>query len=447
MTTLTGRVLSTALVVLLTTLVLVGLVTAGLLHVRARRDLDRALLAAAFAEAHPWQEQRFVNAHVRSPVRVRPWTADDPLVPSSIVERALQQDLPLLVDLRGRRVLLLVVEQPPTGNPAHPERVVVVADAAQVGFQDAALPFLGIYALVAALALLLGGVALRLGMDRALRPLTRAALQIGAVQALDSHTRLPLAGVAEVDDLLRSTNLLLDRLQTAFEAQSSFTASAAHELRTPVTVLKGEIELALRRDRDPAAYRATLERMQVEVGRLVELVEGLMLLTRLETGQAELGRENERLSVVLHRALAREKHALQEAGCPIRVDLRADPELNIHVELAAIAVGNLLRNVAIHAAGSPVVLRTCTDPAGVWVEVEDGGPGIELAEQRRLLDRFQRGSSNRGLGLGLALASEIAQRHGGELRLEGVESGGLLARIRFSSNSNVPVRTLQSTPP
>lgn len=430
MTTLTGRVTRTAVTALCGTLLAVGLATAGLLHARARYSLDQALLAAAFAEAHPWQEERFENDYVRSPVQVRPWRAGDPVVSEALYDQAVSQELPLLRTLDSHRVLLLVVEPEGPGasdrSEDHPH-FVVVAEAPAVSVWDVALPFLGIYGVVGILAILAAALAIRTGMQRALQPLYRAADDLEAVRGLGSQARLQRGGPAEVDQLLASANALLERLDAAFDAQAGFTAQAAHELRTPVTVLKGELELALRRERDAPSYRQALQRASVEVDRLVDLVEGLMLLTRVEAGHADRGRETERLSQIVHQAVERERGALEAAGCPLDVDLTADPEVTVHTTLVATAIANLLRNAATHASGAKVSVRVGRSEGCAAVTVEDTGPGLSSEDRRRVLERFQRGSRRDGLGLGLPLAREIARRHGGDLRLEPADPHGLRA--------------------
>lgn len=439
MRSLANRVASTALAVLGATLIVIGVVTAGLLHLRAQRDLDRTLLAAAFGEAHPWQDERFENHHVSSPVAVRPWRADDPIVRRADQQAALALEAPLLFDRADRRILLLVVERPGSAVDASETHAhfIVVAEAPRVTLADAALPFLVTYALVAGTTLLLAAWLLWLGVRRAMAPLTRATRQLSTVQQLGSEVRLPPAGVAEVDQLLESTNALLDRLSTAFGAQASFTAQAAHELRTPVTILKGELDLALRRPRTADDYRTALTHALEQTERLAELVEGLMALARVEAGQADRERVQERLSAAVHQALVREQRVLDEAGCAVEVVAAADPELHMNVALVSTALANLLRNAARYAAGTPVQVRYGDEAGTAWVEVLDGGPGLAADDRERVLDRFQRGSTRRdGLGLGLPLAREIARRHGGDLQLLDPGRPGLLARLTLSCVSN-----------
>jgi len=430
---LTRRVTLTAVGVLCVCLLAVGVVTAGLLHLRAVRSLDQALLAAAYAEAHPWQDERFANDYVRSPVQVRPWTESDPRVPAFMHEEAMRGELPVWRTLDDHRVLLLVVE--PVGERSTREEdhdhLVVVAEAPVVTLVDAVVPFASVYLLVSALAAGLATVAVQWGMGRALAPLSAAAGQLQRVQGLGSGARLAPAEVAEVDELIGSANALLDRLDRAFDAQANFTAQAAHELRTPVTVLKGELQLALRRERTGEDYQGTLKRTLRQVEQLADLVEALMALTRVEAGQADRGRAPEHVSMVVLKAVDQERLRLDAAGCEVHQDLTFDPEVCVHLGLVTTALANLLRNVAVHAPGSTVWVRAESGDGVVRLLVEDDGPGVAMEDRKLALERFGQGGG-KGLGLGLALAREVARRHGGDLCLEDAPQGGLRAVITLA---------------
>lgn len=434
MSRLAGVVTRTAVGALCFSLLGVGLVTAGLLHLRAMRGRDQLLLAAAYAEAHPWQDERFGNDYVRSPVQVRPWTKGDPRVSAALANDAMHQERPVWRTLEGRRVLLLVVEPTEAEDREGEDHAhfLVVAEAPAVSVWDAALPFLGTYLLVSLAAAAAAGLVIQRGMQRALQPIEFGALGLEAVQGLGSKARVPMTGAVEVDRLLASANALLDRLDVAFDAQSSFTAQAAHELRTPITILVGELELALRRERTVADYQKAIGESRVQAQRLQALVDGLMVLARVESGQADRGRTVEHLSEVVHQALRREGAALREAGCAVSVSMAHDPEVSMHVPLVAVAVANLLRNAARYAPGAPVKVEVDAEDGVPWVRVSDGGPGLSEAQCAEVMDRFARADTRRdGLGLGLTMAREIARRHGGDVTLRPAAAGGVVATLRL----------------
>ena len=246
------------------------------------------------------------------------------------------------------------------------------------------------------------------------------------------RSRLPTGGPREVAALVGAVNDLLERLDAAVGVQSRFTAEAAHELRTPVAVLRAELELALRRPRTAEETQAALQGALRSAERLSALVEGLMALARVDAGQIEEGKGPERLSSVISAAVAAERPGIDAAGGSLRLRLTDDPELWVHSALLTSAVANLLRNAAVHAAGTPVQLSLSVDGEDAVVRVDDSGPGLPEARLADVMGAFARaGRARGGLGLGLTLSQEVARRHGGTLQLSHSPSGGLRATIRL----------------
>lgn len=442
MSSLVREVALDAAVVLLATLVLVGLGTATALHLQAREALDQALLAAAHGQAHPEAAEWEVE-HSRSPVETWLWKPGDDLVPEGLAALALAREGPVFDSLGDQRLLLLPAElegregaheeeEDEHGRHGGHDKLLVVAAAPRVTLARSVGPFALAYGLVAALAAALAATIQATMVSRALRPLRRARETSARVVRLAQGTRLPVEGPDEVRALLMDLNALLDRLDDAHQAQARFTAEAAHELRTPVTALLGEIELALRRPRDARGYRSALEAMHGDVDRLRSLVEALMVMARLDSGQLDHGREPVRASEILFLARRDHQETLDAAGCSLQLDPGPDPEVRAHPALLAAALGNLLRNAAAYAPGSPVRAWVECGPEQVRFVVEDRGPGVPEAEREAVFERFTRlGPARReheaGLGLGLPLTREIARRHGGDCHLEAVAGGGCRA--------------------
>jgi signal transduction histidine kinase len=405
---LVGTVQRMTLAVWLVAMVAVGLGTALFLHAEGRASTDRMLLAAATSYAGPGELEA---EGVRSPVHVGFVSPRE--LPARWAARARHH--PVWETTETERVLVLAVEL-----EEHEEHELddehegyVLARAPRPTLGRTAGPFaLGFFA-VAELVTALASVVMRGLLLRAVEPLSRASRRVSQVVGAGSHARVEEDGPLEIRALLSSVNALLGRLDDAFQVQARFVAEAAHELRTPVAAMVGELEVALRRPRTPEQQGEVLQRELQSARRLSQLVEGLLLLARVDSGQAEQGRAREHAGQLAALAAARERAAIEGAGGTLTVEIASDPEVEVHEALWVAALANLLRNAAVHAPGTPVLLRVEEREGAVCFSVQDGGPGIPESA----FDRSQR-RSRTGLGVGLPLAREIARRHGGDCALE-----------------------------
>jgi two-component system, OmpR family, heavy metal sensor histidine kinase CusS len=423
-------------------LVLVGAGTSALLHVRGVRALDEALLAAALGRAHPDLSAKVEveMEHSRSAVDTWLVRAQDPRVPPAAVRAALRSQRPLFVDAGERRIVLLRFElEDSHDDDEHEGRAreragLAAASARRITWLESAGPFLLFYSLLALAVSAAAAWVLSRVVRRAFLPIDHARHEASRVVALGSGQRLTAQGPIEVRALLEALNALLERLESASHAQTRFTAEAAHELRTPVTTMLGELDVALRSERTPKQYREVLASTRDEADRLRKLVEGLTALARIDAGHGERGRELVHAAELASAALSSEAGALKHAGNTVSVEIVTDSELEAQRSLVEVALGNLLRNAARHAPGTAVTLRVSTDGTVAVFEVEDAGPGVPPEAREALFDRFARSGEARrrdraGLGLGLSLAREVARRHGGDCTLEASPLGGLRARL------------------
>ncbi|WP_437567716.1 sensor histidine kinase [Sorangium sp. So ce542] len=450
---LAGALVAGAAAVVLGALAGVGAGTAALLHEAEVRALDRALLAAAHEHAHPEAPGAWEVEHSRSPVSVWVSRPGDPRVPAGLARDALAAERPAAADAGDLRLLLLPAEVEDRRDAhrepledrrgARHEHVLIAAAAPRVTLARSVGPFAAIYGALAAAAALTAALLLRRVVVRALAPLDRACAEAARVTALARGDRLTEAGPAELRALLGAMNALLDRLDAAHRAQVRFTADAAHELRTPVTAMLGEIEVALRRSRGAEEYREVLESVREEVERLRGLMEGLLALARVDAGQVEQGLEPAGAVALADAAAARERPGLVRAGCAFQLEPQVDAGLRVHPALVEAALANLLRNAAAYAAGAPVTLRVLAEPDRVVFQVDDHGPGVPPGERDAVFDRFTRTGEGRrrnraGLGLGLPLAREVARRHGGDCWIEAAPGGGCRAALTLRRPAEVP---------
>jgi signal transduction histidine kinase len=309
---------------------------------------------------------------------------------------------------------------PPSGGPKR-YRALTLTAAVPLGPVDATLRRLAV-----TLVVLSGGVWLSAAVAgrrlsrRGLRPLADMARAARTITAADE--RLPSPGTGdELADLGGAFNDLLARLQESFERQRRFTGDASHQLRTPLAGLLGQVEVALRRDRDPEEYRRVLRAVQGQAGQLRAIVEALLFLARADAEARTPERERIDLGGWLDR------HLESWSGHPRADDLRREPgpggPLPVRAQPALLgqAVDNLLDNACKYSApGSPITLRPARQGDWVSLAVADRGPGIAAGDLPRVFEPFYRSprAGPAGVGLGLAVAARVVAALGGRIEVQ-----------------------------
>jgi signal transduction histidine kinase len=257
---------------------------------------------------------------------------------------------------------------------------------------------------------------------RALRPvaaLTDAAGRIGPTQR---GARLPTAPGPrdELGDLAAAFNALLARLDDAVERERRFRADAAHELLTPVTAARSEVDVALRRDRDPEAYRIALHAIGGHVDRMAGLITGLLALSRAEAAGIEPAGAAD-VAEVARDLMDRVSRLARSKGVRLTLEIEEPATASApraHVETALV---NLVDNAIKYTpSGGRVELSVWAEHGEAVVAVADTGAGFSAAERERLFGRFYRADApevrrERGSGLGLAIAQRLAELNGGRI--------------------------------
>jgi signal transduction histidine kinase len=277
------------------------------------------------------------------------------------------------------------------------------------------------------------GAAIAGVVGNGLRPLRRLADE---VQRRNVDSLTPIAAERlpqEVAPLVNELNRLLTRLHAAFQVQRAFVADAAHELRSPLTAVRLQLQL-LDRAPDEGARSEARANLGAAVERAIHLVEQLLTLARNEP-----------------RAVARDLApiALDQAAADGVADTHAlalDRQIDLALEAEPVtvvgdreALRTLVRNLVDNAVrytppGGRVRVRSRDTSQGAVLQVADSGPGIPAAERERVFDRFYRrtGSPSEGSGLGLAIVKAIADRHGAQVRIDGAPEGGLEVTVAFA---------------
>jgi two-component system OmpR family sensor kinase/two-component system sensor histidine kinase QseC len=270
-------------------------------------------------------------------------------------------------------------------------------------------------------------------VQRGLMPLRYVTAE---VQRRDARSLAPVAAAdlpVEIAPMVDELNRLLVRLNEAFGAQRDFIADAAHELRSPLTSLRLQLQL-LDRAPDTAARAEARDMLGAGVDRAIHLVEQLLTLARLDPQQAGTTPQHVDLTAAARDAMA-DCHALAlERHMDLGLDAPAQVEVNGDREALRILVRNLVDNALRYTPAGGRVQVLCRETEdGAILEVADSGAGIPAADRARVFDRFYRinTSQQSGSGLGLAIVKAIASRHGAEIALNDSPGGGLLARVRF----------------
>ena len=318
-----------------------------------------------------------------------------------------------------------------------PERTVatpIVINNRQVGFlvmlpssmmRDAFLRLAPVGAVVIGFSLMIGLVLSR-GISRPLEELAKATR---AVAAGDLSTRVPTHGAGEIGELAAAFNTMTQELARADELRRNLTADVAHELRTPLSVIRAKLEGVL-----DGVYPATPEHLEPvleEIRLLTQLVEDLRLLALAEAGQLTLEKRATDIGDLLQDAQVNFSPQAADRGVTLTLDLPTElPQVMVDRRRIAQVLGNLLTNALRHTPGGGCVTLSAAASEGmVKVTVADTGKGIPSEDLPYIFERFWRGDKSRsraagGTGLGLAIARQLVEVHGGTIRVESTPGQG-----------------------
>ena len=287
---------------------------------------------------------------------------------------------------------------------------------------------------MALLVSLLGGYFLA---GRALSPVQQITSRARAISADNLSQRLSVSNPH--DELGQLTSVLNDafaRLEESFNRLKRFTQDAAHELRTPLAVLRSVGEVGLQEQRNPKDYRDVIGSMLEEVDRLGRLVDGLLTLARAESGRFSVNHRPQSLRSLCQDVVECLRVLADEKGQTLGFESTQDLHAEIDADTLRLAIMNLIANAIrfTHSGGEVRVrLRRFTQSEAV-IEVDDNGPGIAREYHAHVFERFYRIDSSRsqhtgGSGLGLAIARWAVEANNGTIRLENKPDPGSLFRI------------------
>jgi signal transduction histidine kinase len=249
---------------------------------------------------------------------------------------------------------------------------------------------------------------------------------------VSTHRRLPVVpGDDEIARLARTLDAMQTRLWAAFDRERAFVDDASHELRTPIAVLRGELELALSAAGDPQEVRRSLRSALAEAQRLAGLAEGLLVMARAQAGILVTRRE-----MVDLLDLARAQGRRLAPGPRLRIEVSGDP---VVVPADRVLLQQVLANLAVNsaAAGATVLgIALSRQPGVVVAQVADDGPGFPAGILPHVFERFVRGDrrtpATTGAGLGLPIVKAVVDAHGGTVvAANGGPYGGAVVTLRL----------------
>jgi two-component system OmpR family sensor kinase len=288
-----------------------------------------------------------------------------------------------------------------------------------------------------------GGIILFLGLAggwwfvlRALRPIENISSTAAKISAGDLSQRINVAEAeSELGQLAAVLNSTFARLEAAFAQQQQFTSDAAHELRTPVSVILTQTQTVLNREREAADYKQTLEACQRAAQRMRKIIESLLALARLDAGQEVLKRLHFDFSKTVFDCAELVRPLADERGVKISIEL--EPlEISGDSERLAQVVTNLLTNaIQYNKPDGQVHVKLESRNGLAKLTVADTGQGIAAEDLPRVFGRFFRADASRtgagNAGLGLAISKAIVEAHGGTIEVAGEENAGTTFTVRL----------------
>lgn len=288
---------------------------------------------------------------------------------------------------------------------------------------------------------------------RVINPVSRITKEVKRISASNLHNRLPEPtndDSDEITDLTKTFNDMLDRLETSFEIQANFINNASHELKTPITTILAETEIALLKERTPEEYTEALEAINRQAARLSNLTESLLKLTQTGYDGNKQVQDIARIDELLLDVKSDLDRLYPDNRISIKLNDMPDDEalltLPCNKPLLELAIGNIIANGVKYSDNEEVFVSLTANTSAIKIVITDIGIGIPPEDIPYLYEPFFRGkkaSRYTGYGLGLPLAMKIIRMHSGELIIQSEPDKGTVVNIVFHK-TNIKTSNVKS---
>jgi heavy metal sensor kinase len=339
----------------------------------------------------------------------------------------LSQDGTVVIESRDKNELLIAAVSVVSGQ----HHYTIEAGASRASMELALGRFLLTLSIGLPIVLGLATAGSFLAIKGALAPVKKIRLHAESITLKDLSERLAaIDSRDEIAELVNTLNQIISRLEHSFRAASRFTADASHELRTPLTIISGELERLINDRTVPQPIRESLLSLLEETEQLVKIVQSLLTLSRLDTGNAQTENVKFDLAELASNTaeqfvpVASEKQLSLSYHLPEPVEIQGD-----RVRLKQVIVNLLDNAIKYTPSGRKVDLRVEARDKRACLTVSDNGGGIPESELPYVFDRFFRGTYTRmqspdGTGLGLSIVQSVCTAHGGDVTVENLKTGG-----------------------
>ncbi|WP_245600583.1 sensor histidine kinase [Sulfurospirillum arcachonense] len=269
-------------------------------------------------------------------------------------------------------------------------------------------------------------------------PINEILMNLKKINATDLSKRLEtLDNNDEIDLLSKEINSLLSRLEISFDKISQFSSDASHELKTPLTIIRGEIEVGLRKERTTQEYKEILENNLEEILIIQRTIDDLLFLAKSEEPLNSNSKELIYLDEVTLEAINELKSFAKLKNVSIEYEIKDAMQMQGHSKLLKVAIKNIIKNAILFShENENVIVENYIKDEKYIISIQDFGIGIPQKEHKKIFEKFYRTDKSRnknsgGTGLGMAICEKIVTLHGGKVELQSKENEGTIVTFAF----------------